>query len=315
MSRWIAFLGLLLPLVIGSSASAECLAGNCKDGEGTSINRKGHKYVGIHQNGKAHGQGTVTYANGDKYVGESKNGLKHGQGTYVWTTTGDRYVGAFQDGKMSGLGTMKWGPSSPSHGDTYTGEWKNDARNGRGTYYQASGRIVNGTFKDNAFLEVLEASIATAWFVPDGYQPSQAKFATTNRSEVPEEIARVKQEERLKTLAAEKRLAELESQMATRASYSVPQIGTIDEGPRTALVIGNANYTSSPLRNPANDATDMATVLRRLSFEVDLLTDASKRQMAVAIADFGRRSRFPASGAALSATTNRATSCRQNHQH
>ena len=43
---------------------------------------------------------------------------------------------------------------------------------------------------------------------------------------------------------------------------------------RTALVIGNATYETGPLRNPVNDATDMAALLQRLGFEVSSLKDA-----------------------------------------
>ena len=37
---------------------------------------------------------------------------------------------------------------------------------------------------------------------------------------------------------------------------------------RTALVIGNSDYKSSPLKNPANDAQDMAAELEELGFSV-----------------------------------------------
>jgi hypothetical protein len=37
---------------------------------------------------------------------------------------------------------------------------------------------------------------------------------------------------------------------------------------RTALVIGNSSYSSGPLRNPVNDATDMAATLQKLGFTV-----------------------------------------------
>src|SRR5215471_17909832 len=55
---------------------------------------------------------------------------------------------------------------------------------------------------------------------------------------------------------------------------------------RTALVIGNAAYETGPLRNPANDATDMAALLQRLGFEVTLLKDAKLRTMEEAIEAF-----------------------------
>lgn len=46
-------------------------------------------------------------------------------------------------------------------------------------------------------------------------------------------------------------------------------------GKRVALVIGNSNYPNSPLKNPVNDATDIATKLNVLGFDVTLKTDLS----------------------------------------
>jgi hypothetical protein len=42
----------------------------------------------------------------------------------------------------------------------------------------------------------------------------------------------------------------------------------LDSSKRVALVIGNSTYASSPLKNPVNDANDIATKLRRLGFEI-----------------------------------------------
>src|SRR5262245_37907136 len=55
---------------------------------------------------------------------------------------------------------------------------------------------------------------------------------------------------------------------------------------RTALVIGNAAYETGPLRNPVNDATDVAALLQRLGFEVTLLKDAKLRTMEESIEAF-----------------------------
>ena len=57
--------------------------------------------------------------------------------------------------------------------------------------------------------------------------------------------------------------------------------------PRTALVIGNAGYSYSPLANPVNDARDMADALRGAGFEVILKTDANQAVMKDAIRSFG----------------------------
>ena len=50
-------------------------------------------------------------------------------------------------------------------------------------------------------------------------------------------------------------------------------------GPRSALVIGNSAYANKPLRNPVNDATDMASLLKNLGFDVILKLDANLGQM------------------------------------
>ena len=57
---------------------------------------------------------------------------------------------------------------------------------------------------------------------------------------------------------------------------------------RIALVIGNSAYQNTPdLRNPKNDATDMAAALRRLDFEVFEGHDLDKRSMERMIRQFG----------------------------
>jgi hypothetical protein len=58
---------------------------------------------------------------------------------------------------------------------------------------------------------------------------------------------------------------------------------------RIALIIGNGAYSSSPLKNPVNDATDMATALQRLRFKVNLKKNADLQTMEEAIEDFGNR--------------------------
>ncbi|MCL2214905.1 MAG: leucine-rich repeat protein [Treponema sp.] len=59
---------------------------------------------------------------------------------------------------------------------------------------------------------------------------------------------------------------------------------------RYALVIGNNSYTSvRRLDNPVNDATDIATKLRSLSYQVDLQTNVSNVEMARSITNFVQR--------------------------
>lgn len=58
---------------------------------------------------------------------------------------------------------------------------------------------------------------------------------------------------------------------------------------RAALVIGNADYTASPLANPVNDAVDMAALLRKLGFDVILKKNADKSEMVDALRSFARK--------------------------
>ncbi|MCK6452439.1 MAG: caspase family protein, partial [Alphaproteobacteria bacterium] len=65
---------------------------------------------------------------------------------------------------------------------------------------------------------------------------------------------------------------------------------------RVALVIGNASYAAMPLANPVNDARLMAETLRALGFEVIQRENASKREMELAILDFGEKLKSAGAG-------------------
>jgi hypothetical protein len=58
---------------------------------------------------------------------------------------------------------------------------------------------------------------------------------------------------------------------------------------RIALVIGNSSYTVGPLKNPLNDALDMALTLQKLGFTVVLKKNADLQTMEEAIEDFGNK--------------------------
>jgi uncharacterized caspase-like protein len=58
---------------------------------------------------------------------------------------------------------------------------------------------------------------------------------------------------------------------------------------RIALVIGNANYQSAPLRNPRNDARAIASVLQRLNFVVLSGLDLNRDSMEDKLSDFETR--------------------------
>ncbi len=65
---------------------------------------------------------------------------------------------------------------------------------------------------------------------------------------------------------------------------------------RVALVIGNGAYPTAALKNPVNDATDMAASLQRLGFEVALLINANQQQMDSSVREFGLKLRQGGAG-------------------
>lgn len=71
----------------------------------------------------------------------------------------------------------------------------------------------------------------------------------------------------------------------------LPDISISAKSQKTALVIGNGAYTSSPLRNPVDDATDITSMLKKLGFKVILKTNANQRTMKKSIRNFGKKLR------------------------
>ena len=60
-------------------------------------------------------------------------------------------------------------------------------------------------------------------------------------------------------------------------ALALPALAAAQDGRRVALVLGNAAYEAEvPLRNPGNDAREMAAALERLGFEVTLATDQAQ---------------------------------------
>jgi hypothetical protein len=79
------------------------------------------------------------------------------------------------------------------------------------------------------------------------------------------------------------------SSLAPTTHATLPLTITAEKGKRTALVIGNSEYQIGSLRNPANDAQDMAGTLGTLGFDVTLKLNAGQEQMEQAISEFGRQ--------------------------
>lgn len=58
---------------------------------------------------------------------------------------------------------------------------------------------------------------------------------------------------------------------------------------RIALVIGNSNYNNAPLKNPKNDANDIADILTKCNFLVIKLIDSDRSEIRSSIRNFGEK--------------------------
>ena len=124
--------------------AANCLRGNCENGQGTYRYPDGSQYTGDFRNAKMHGQGTYVYAGrGEKYVGEWRNGVINGQGVYYYRS-GNRYQGEWRSGRKSGQGTYVYA----GRGDKYVGQFANDQPNGEGVYYYSNGDRYEGEWRN-----------------------------------------------------------------------------------------------------------------------------------------------------------------------
>jgi uncharacterized caspase-like protein len=71
------------------------------------------------------------------------------------------------------------------------------------------------------------------------------------------------------------------------AVFALASLGALGAD-RVALLIGNNNYGSAPLRNAVNDAHDLGEALKELGFQVIVRENASRKDMIDAIREFGQ---------------------------
>jgi hypothetical protein len=75
---------------------------------------------------------------------------------------------------------------------------------------------------------------------------------------------------------------DLHTSEATKVVVSAQGIGSANQ---LALIIGNGSYpdAAEPLNQPINDANGLAYAMRRHGFDVDVVEDATKADMARAV--------------------------------
>jgi len=271
-----------------------CISGNCNNGYGTFVQSSGEKYVGTFKNGTFNGQGTYTFADGGNYVGYFQSGMYHGQGTYQFPNNQGKYVGDFKYGKYNGVGT----------------------------FYYPDGRTQAGKWKDNKFIGTAQSDLEPpelSWITP-AYTNSNSTISETKvklcikSKEKPQNIQLYNNNELVitnavrgfsvvtsscdytfdRTIKLKPGDNKIKIVVKNGAGEVTSTIRTItfdakksEQSKRYALVIGQSNYINSPLRNPVNDANDIAVELKRLGFEVMIYTNISQNDMKRQIRAFG----------------------------
>ena len=124
------------------TSTAQCIKGNCLNGNGTFVYSSGAKYIGTFKGGKMHGQGALYFSNGNIYYGQWVSQYREGKGKMTYAN-GDIFRGNFKKGKMNGKGTMEY-----KNGSLYEGNWVDDQATGKGKFLFADGKKYNGDFRN-----------------------------------------------------------------------------------------------------------------------------------------------------------------------
>lgn len=123
--------------------------GNSREGRGKMSYTNGEEYDGEWVGGQRCGAGRLVDAYGGVYEGEWLDNLQHNQGTYSYAIGGtgganeSKYVGAWKCGRRHGRGKLFLG-----NGDCYEGEFRNDAKQGTGTWTYADGASYSGEWEE-----------------------------------------------------------------------------------------------------------------------------------------------------------------------
>jgi len=132
----------ILALVLPICTYAQCLSGNCYNGEGKFKYTNEAVYQGGFKKGQPHGKGILIYSNGNRYQGEWIEGKKSGKGILNFVN-GALYEGYFKNNFMHGEGRYTF-----KDGSVFEGAFSEDRPNGYGILLRLDGSSVAGYWKD-----------------------------------------------------------------------------------------------------------------------------------------------------------------------
>jgi hypothetical protein len=143
-SFFVGALLFFLPAMMPGQLVAQCLEGNCYDGDGIFRYDNLQRYAGAFRQGQAEGEGTLIYPNGERYQGQFRQGQPHGAGRY-WYPDGSYRQGFWQYGKLQAA--QDHPAALAGRGPAASGCVAGDCTNGTGTYLIPGGAIYVGTFQ------------------------------------------------------------------------------------------------------------------------------------------------------------------------
>lgn len=202
---------IIIAIVSFYNSHAQCITGNCKNGQGFLRTKDNTQYEGGFKNGKFHGFGDYfdytndysykgnwvngkksgfgiqeDYANHTKYEGEWKNDVFHGKGKYIWENENgvnyEEYNGEWKDGKRTGIGTYKW-----KDGNVYTGGFFENLLQGKGKFTWVSGNYYEGELKNDQFdgegeMHYADGTIEKGIFKGDSLYEGETLYKENNLS-------------------------------------------------------------------------------------------------------------------------------------
>lgn len=140
------------------SAPAQCIQGDCLNGQGTFVYPSGAKYIGHFKNGEIHGVGVCYYTDGSKYQGEWAHRYPDGKGTKTYTD-GTTRTGLWKKGKpVDASGKVleeyiakKEEEQQDDGTNIQVGCLSGDCQNGQGVFAYADGSKYDGSFRNGKF--------------------------------------------------------------------------------------------------------------------------------------------------------------------
>ncbi len=141
----VCFAGLMILLLSSVFSSAQCVSGDCQNGQGVYKFKSGDRFEGSFKNGLM-AKGSLFYTNGDRYQGYFANNKRQGQGKYIYKKTGNVFEGIFSEGQKTN-GTFVY-----ADGSSYTGNFQNNKKNGKGILKTKDGKLYDGYWENDMFV-------------------------------------------------------------------------------------------------------------------------------------------------------------------